>query len=46
MGSGASNPLEGMSPEEVGQMETAYASAKKDGLEGWDLIQVSLCHLL
>jgi hypothetical protein len=40
MGSGVSNPLEGMSPEQVAKMQVAYASAKKDGLEGLDLIQV------
>jgi hypothetical protein len=45
MGSGVSNPLEGMSPEEVSQMEVAYASAKQDGLEGWDLVQVPPCVL-
>ena len=40
MGSGAST-LEGMSPEEVVQMEVAYSKAKEDGLEGLDLIQVT-----
>ena len=34
-----------MSPEEVSQMEVAYASAKQDGLEGWDLVQVPPCVL-
>jgi|AntAceMinimDraft_5_1070358.scaffolds.fasta_scaffold543447_1 predicted ribosome quality control (RQC) complex YloA/Tae2 family protein len=46
MGSGASNPLEGMSLEEVAQMEVAYSKAKEDGLEGLDLIQVTSSLLL
>ena len=45
MGSASSISLEGMAPHDVARLELAYAQAKDDGLDGWDLVQVSLCVL-